>query len=162
MDRLWTPWRLAYVTDSSTTTPACIFCAAVEAGDREPLVVHRGTRAFVILNKFPYNNGHAMVVPVRHTGTLADLDETELLELMMLARETERLLTEVYRPHGFNMGINLGRPAGAGILDHLHLHVVPRWNGDTSFMTVFGETRVLPEELSETARRLREAFARPQ
>jgi ATP adenylyltransferase len=161
MDRLWTPWRLSYVTDASTTTPACIFCAAVEAGDREPLVVHRGARAFVILNKFPYNNGHLMVVPVRHTGSLADLDEAELLELMTLAREAERVLTGVYRPHGFNMGINLGRPAGAGILDHLHLHVVPRWNGDTSFMTVFGETRVLPEELPETARRLREAFVRP-
>lgn len=162
MDRLWTPWRLSYVTDASTTTPACIFCAAVEAGDTEPLVVHRGARAFVILNKFPYNNGHLMVVPVRHTGSLADLDEAELLELMTLAREAERILTEVYRPHGFNLGINLGRPAGAGILDHLHLHVVPRWNGDTSFMTVFGDTRVLPEELPQTARRLREVFARPK
>jgi ATP adenylyltransferase len=162
MDRLWTPWRLAYVTDASTTAPACIFCAAVEAGDREALVVHRGARAFVILNKFPYNNGHLMVVPVRHAGSLADLDEAELLELMTLAREAERVLTEVYRPHGFNLGINLGRPAGAGILDHLHLHVVPRWNGDTSFMTVFGDTRVLPEELPQTARRLRETFARPK
>lgn len=162
MDRLWTPWRLSYVTDASTTTPACIFCAAVEAGDTEPLVVHRGARAFVILNKFPYNNGHLMVVPVRHTGSLADLDDTELLEVMTLAREAERILTGVYRPHGFNLGINLGRPAGAGILDHLHLHVVPRWNGDTSFMTVFGDTRVLPEELPQTARRLREVFARPK
>lgn len=162
MDRLWTPWRLSYVTDASTTTPACIFCAAVEAGDTEPLVVHRGARAFVILNKFPYNNGHLMVVPVRHTGSLADLDDAELLEVMTLAREAERILTGVYRPHGFNLGINLGRPAGAGILDHLHLHVVPRWNGDTSFMTVFGDTRVLPEELPQTARRLREVFARPK
>jgi ATP adenylyltransferase len=162
MDRLWTPWRLSYVTDASTTTPACIFCAAVEAGDAEPLVVYRGARAFVILNKFPYNNGHLMVVPVRHTGSLADLDDAELLEVMTLAREAERILTEVYRPHGFNLGINLGRPAGAGILDHLHLHVVPRWNGDTSFMTVFGDTRVLPEELPQTARRLREVFARPK
>jgi ATP adenylyltransferase len=162
MDRLWTPWRLSYVTDASTTTPACIFCAAVEAGDTEPLVVHRGARAFVILNKFPYNNGHLMVVPVRHTGSLADLDDAELLEVMTLAREAEGILTEVYRPHGFNLGINLGRPAGAGILDHLHLHVVPRWNGDTSFMTVFGDTRVLPEELPQTARRLREVFARPK
>jgi ATP adenylyltransferase len=162
MDRLWTPWRLSYVTDASTTAPACIFCAAVEAGDREALVVHRGARAFVILNKFPYNNGHLMVVPVRHAGSLADLDDGELLELMTLAREAERVLTEVYRPHGFNLGINLGRPAGAGILDHLHLHVVPRWNGDTSFMTVFGDTRVLPEELPQTAHRLREAFARPK
>ena len=160
MDRLWTPWRLSYVTDASRTDPqACVFCAAFETPEREALVVHRGTRAFVILNKFPYNNGHVMVVPVRHVATLGDLEAAELHELMTLAQRVERVLTDVYRPHGFNMGINLGRPAGAGILDHLHLHIVPRWNGDTSFMTVFDDTRVLPEELSETARRLRSAFA---
>jgi len=160
MDRLWTPWRLSYVTDASRTDPqACVFCSAVEAPEREALVVHRGTRAFVILNKFPYNNGHVMVVPVRHVGTLAELEAADLHEMMALAQRVERVLTDVYRPHGFNMGINLGRPAGAGILDHLHLHIVPRWNGDTSFMTVFDDTRVLPEELAETARRLRSAFA---
>jgi ATP adenylyltransferase len=162
MDRLWTPWRLAYVTDASRTDPqACVFCAAFELPDHESLVVHRGTRAFVILNKFPYNNGHVMVVPVRHVATLSDLEAADLHEMMALAQRVERALTDVYRPHGFNMGINLGRPAGAGILDHLHLHIVPRWNGDTSFMTVFDDTRVLPEELPETARRLRAAFAHP-
>lgn len=163
MDRLWTPWRLTYVTDASKTAPAgCIFCTAFEAPEEASLIVHRGTRAFVILNKFPYNNGHVMVVPARHVARLGDLDVDDLAELMSLAQVAERALTDVYQPHGFNMGINLGRPAGAGILDHLHLHIVPRWNGDTSFMTVFDDTRVLPEELPETARRLRAAFAAPQ
>lgn len=148
------------MSDASKTAPAgCIFCTALEVPEQESLVVCRGTRAFVILNKFPYNNGHVMVVPTRHVARLADLDVDDLAELMSLAQMAERALTQVYQPHGFNMGINLGRPAGAGILDHLHLHVVPRWNGDTSFMTVFDDTRVLPEELPQTARRLRVVFA---
>jgi ATP adenylyltransferase len=160
MELLWTPWRLAYVTDASKNHPDCIFCAAVANPDRETLLVHRGTRAFVILNKFPYNNGHLMVVPMRHVARLGDLEPAEALELMTLAQTAERALTDVYQPHGFNLGINLGKPAGAGILYHLHLHIVPRWDGDTSFMTVFGETRVLPEELPATAARVRDAFAR--
>lgn len=158
MDRLWTPWRLSYVTTASTPTPDCVFCDALARPD-EPLLVHRGRTAFVILNKFPYNNGHLMVVPVRHVARLADLGPDELLDIMSLAQAAEWALGQVYRPHGFNLGINLGRSAGAGIADHLHLHVVPRWDGDTSFMTVFGETRVLPEELSITAARIREALA---
>lgn len=158
MNRLWTPWRLAYVTEASQSTTGCIFCAALADLGSEPLVVHQGARAFVILNKFPYNNGHLMIVPHRHTGRLADLDEAEAAEIMQLARDSERALAKVYAPHGFNMGLNLGTPAGAGIADHLHMHVVPRWNGDTNFMSVVGETRVLPEELPQTARRLRAAF----
>ena len=151
------------MTNASKTIPdECIFCTACAEPERESLVVHRGTRAFVILNKFPYNNGHLMVVPSRHVARLTDLDALDLAEVMELAQTAEQALTDVYQPHGFNMGINLGRPAGAGILDHLHLHIVPRWNGDTSFMTVFDETRVLPEELPETARRLRGVFARLQ
>ncbi len=138
---------------SVETTPQCIFCRALV--DDEPLVVHRGHRAFVILNKFPYNNGHVMVVPNHHAERLADLASEDLAELITLAQTMERALTAVYGPHGFNMGINVGRPAGAGVPGHLHLHIVPRWNGDTSFMTVFGETRVLPEELRVTAERLR-------
>jgi ATP adenylyltransferase len=160
MERLWTPWRLRYVTEASTPSPGCIFCDAREQGDAEPLVVHRGAHTFVILNKFPYNNGHLMVVPMRHVGRLAELEAVELDELGRLAQAAESALTDVYHPHGFNMGLNLGRPAGAGVLDHLHLHVVPRWEGDTNFMAVTGETRVLPEELPETARRVAEAFAR--
>lgn len=152
-----------YVTShAGVTTPDCIFCHALappRPGDPDPLVVYRGGLAFVILNKFPYNNGHVMVVPNRHVGRLAELAPDEVIAIMTLAQVVERALTRVYNPHGFNMGINIGTPAGAGVLGHLHLHVVPRWNGDTSFMTVFGDTRVLPEELSATATRLRSAIA---
>jgi ATP adenylyltransferase len=157
MQRLWTPWRLEYVTEASTaSTLSCIFCDALAAAD--PLIIHRATGAFVILNKFPYNNGHLMVVPNRHVEWLASLDPAELTELMALTQAAERILKDVYRPHGFNMGLNLGKPAGAGVVGHLHLHVVPRWNGDTNFMSVVGEMRVLPEELPQTAERLRTAF----
>jgi ATP adenylyltransferase len=159
MDRLFTPWRLAYVTAGSRVDPGCIFCDALAHIDGHPLVVQRGQRAYVILNKFPYNNGHVMVVPHRHTGELSVLDAEELGEMMALAQRVERALTSIYQPHGFNLGLNLGKPAGAGVLDHLHLHIVPRWNGDTNFMTVLGDTRVLPEDLGETAERLRKALA---
>ena len=158
MNRLWTPWRLAYVTEASASTPRCIFCDAAGQLASEPLVVHAGARAFVILNKYPYNNGHLMIVPQRHVARLADLDAAEAQDLMRLTQAAERVLTQVYAPHGFNMGVNLGKPAGAGIEDHLHVHIVPRWNGDTNFMTVFGETRVLPEDLASTASRLRPIF----
>ena len=158
MDRLWTPWRLNYVTTASGADPGCIFCVAGTALDREPLVVHVTERAFVILNKFPYNNGHLMVVPRRHVGRLAELDAADLAEVMTLCQLSERVLAREYAPHGFNMGLNLGRPAGAGIEGHLHVHLVPRWTGDTNFMSVVGETRVLPEELHTTAARLRPAF----
>jgi ATP adenylyltransferase len=158
MERLWTPWRLAYVTEASTPAPGCIFCAALAGLDVDPLVVHRASKSYVILNKFPYNNGHLMVVPHRHVGRLAELDSAEVGELMHLAQLAERVLASVYAPHGFNMGLNLGTAAGAGIADHLHMHVVPRWSGDTNFISVVGETRVLPEELPATADRLRTAF----
>ena len=157
MQRLWTPWRLSYVTSASTPSAGCVFCDALARGD-EPLVAWTGQRAFVILNKFPYNNGHLMIVPKRHVARLSALDGDELLELMRLSQACEQALAQVYAPHGFNLGINLGRSAGAGIADHLHVQVVPRWDGDTSFMTVFGETRVLPEELPVTAARIREAL----
>ena len=147
------------MTEASVEAPGCIFCEALARIDTEPLVVHRGRVAFVILNKFPYNNGHLMVVPNRHVGRLADLEAAELAEFIELAQAAERALSSAYRPHGFNMGLNLGKPAGAGVLDHLHLHVVPRWDGDTNFMTVLGETRVLPEELADTAARVRAALS---
>ncbi len=137
----------------------CVFCDA-QAGGQDSLVVFRGTRCFVILNKFPYNNGHLMAVPNRHIATLTEATSDELCELADLARCAEIALREAYDPHGLNMGINLGKPAGAGILDHLHMHVVPRWNGDTNFMTVVGQTRVLPEDLTVTAERLRPIFER--
>jgi len=139
----------------------CVFCDARDAvDDPASLVVHRGAACFVILNLYPYNNGHLMVVPNRHVSTLASAEPAELDEMMRLARLAELALTEAYAPHGLNVGINLGRPAGAGILDHLHLHVVPRWNGDTNFMTVVGEARVMPEDLAQTVGRLRPVFAR--
>jgi ATP adenylyltransferase len=160
MERLWTPWRLAYVTTTSDEPSDCVFCDAQARADAESLIVHRGERTFVILNKYPYNSGHLMVVPHRHVGRLSDLDQVELLEFATLAQVAERALGEAYRPHGFNMGVNLGKSAGAGVLDHVHLHVVPRWDGDTNFVSVVGETRVLPEELPATAERLRAVFDR--
>jgi len=151
------------VTGAFQSAPACIFCdAAGPAPDpaRSELVVVRGKLAYVLLNLYPYNNGHLMVAPMRHVATLADASREELTELMRLTRLSEMALTEAYRPQGINVGINLGRPAGAGIVDHLHVHLVPRWVGDTSFISVVGETRVLPEALADTARRLRPIFER--
>ena len=138
------------------TKTGCIFCEAAE----DSLIVHKGSLCYVILNLYPYNNGHLMVVPVRHVARLADLSSEELLEIGMLTQRSEIALTEAYTPHGINVGINLGKPAGAGVLDHLHVHLVPRWNGDTNFMTVVGNMRVLPEDLSASAARLRPIFTR--
>jgi ATP adenylyltransferase len=162
MERLWSPWRLAYVTGTSSTE-GCIFCdAAGPHSDplRDALVLVRGHVSYVILNLYPYNNGHLMVVPNRHIGSLAAATPEELSELMRFTRDAEIALTESYSPQGINIGINLGRPAGAGVLDHVHVHLVPRWNGDTNFMSVIGNTRVLPEHLGESAKRLRPVFER--
>ena len=159
MEHLWAPWRHAYVTSASGGTPGCIFCDTSEPG-RDELILVRGRVSFVILNLYPYNTGHLMVVPNRHVATLASTTAEEQAELMRLTRHAEMALTEAYQLHGLNIGVNLGRPAGAGVLDHLHVHLVPRWNGDTSFMTVLGNVRVLPEELSETGKRLRPIFER--
>lgn len=157
MDHLWSPWRLAYITGAHRDE-GCVFCSALSSEDASRLIVFRGTSCYVILNLFPYNNGHLMVVPNRHLPTLAAATPAELQELIDLTRVAEIALTEAYAPHGMNIGINLGKSAGAGILDHLHVHVVPRWNGDTNFISVIGETRVLPEELPATADRLRPLF----
>ena len=159
LDRLYTPWRLAYVTGAAKSVD-CVFCAALTSEDADPLIVFRGSTAFVILNLFPYNNGHLMVVPNRHLATLVDATPDELCEMIELTRLSEVALREAFSPDGINMGINLGRAAGAGILEHLHIHAVPRWNGDTNFMTVIGQTRVLPQELPVTAERLRPIFER--
>jgi len=159
MERLWTPWRMPYVTGGAKSE-TCVFCDAQRNDDAAPLIVFHGTASFVILNLFPYNNGHLMVLPKRHIGSLAAATHAELCEMFELTQRAEIALTEAYDPHGMNVGINLGKPAGAGILDHLHVHVVPRWNGDTNFMTIVGQTRVLPEELPATAERLRPIFER--
>lgn len=147
------------MTSASEATAGCVFCSASEPG-RDELVLFRGHTCYVILNLYPYNNGHLMVVPNRHVGALHATTAVERDELMHLSRHAEMALAEAYAPQGINVGINLGRPAGAGVLDHLHVHMVPRWNGDTNFMTVIGETRVLPEELQETKRRLQPIFER--
>ena len=159
MERLWSSWRLAYVTGGQAPE-GCIFCDALTKADAASLLLFRGPTCFVILNLFPYNNGHLMIVPNRHVATLASLTPDERDELMVLAQRAEHAVQEAYRPEGLNIGINLGRPAGAGIVDHLHLHVVPRWTGDTNFISVIGQVRVLPEELETTAARLRPIFER--
>jgi ATP adenylyltransferase len=159
VERLWTPWRLEYVISTDELT-GCVFCDAQASPESASLVVHRGRFTFVILNLYPYNSGHLMVVPNRHIATLASASQDELRELMELTCVTEQVLTEVYRPQGINVGMNLGRSAGAGIVDHMHVHLVPRWNGDTNFMTVVGGTRVLPEDLCQGADRLRPVFQR--
>jgi ATP adenylyltransferase len=155
---------------SGSVVPDCIFCDAASGADRsgdshsdsarDRLVLARGRVSFVILNLYPYNNGHLMVVPNRHAPNLATLTADEQVELMRLSRHAEIALTEAYAPHGINIGINLGKSAGAGVLDHLHVHLVPRWNGDTNFMTAIGNTRVLPEDLAASAARLRPIFDR--
>jgi ATP adenylyltransferase len=148
---LWAPWRLEYIERADETD--CIFCSPAE-----DLVLHRGELAFVLLNRFPYASGHLMVAPFRHVGTYGALSDEEALEIHRLATAGLDALAAVYSPQGHNLGWNLGRIAGAGFVDHVHLHVVPRWAGDTNFMPVLADVRVLPEALLETARRLRESW----
>jgi ATP adenylyltransferase len=159
VERLWSPWRLAYVSGSGESK-GCVFCDAQVHAEAATLVLFRGATCFVILNLYPYNNGHLMVVPNRHVATLTDAVPEELCELIRLTRVAEMVLTEAYRPQGMNVGMNLGRQAGAGVADHMHIHVVPRWTGDTNFMSVVGSVRVLPEELEQTGERLRPIFER--
>jgi ATP adenylyltransferase len=187
MDHLWTPWRYAYVTGADRARPKpgvpealgawpgdrhCVFCnmiAAVdyaveqgmerETAEASAYVLERGRSCFLVLNAFPYNSGHLMVVPYRHEPSLAGLPLAEADELMRLTRRAERVLQAVYRPDGTNLGLNLGKAAGAGVAEHLHLHALPRWLGDNNFMSVLAETRILPEQLEESWRRLRAALA---
>ena len=157
MRQLWAPWRLAYIQQDHPE--GCIFCAAAAGGDdRANLVVYRRRHAFVMLNLYPYNSGHVMVVPSRHVARLADLDDAELLEVMQTTTLSLRTLEHVFHPEGANVGMNLGRAAGAGIDEHLHVHVVPRWVGDTNFMPVLGDVKVIPEHLDATYDRLLGAF----
>lgn len=155
MDYLWTPWRYRYIANA-TKDDRCIFCDALAANDdARTLVVLRGEKNFIILNRFPYTSGHVMVVPYAHVADLSAADPEMLAEMMRLAQRVQGALSRVYRPEGYNLGMNLGRAAGAGITGHLHMHVLPRWAGDANFMTVTGETRVEPEELSTTYEKLR-------
>ncbi len=157
MRQLWAPWRLEYI-QGVDTGDGCFLCLAAAAGDEEALVVHRGELAFVLLNKFPYVSGHLMVAPYRHVGEFGDLSHEEALEIHRLASAGLGALAETTRPQGYNLGWNLGRVAGAGIVDHVHLHVVPRWAGDTNFMPVLADVKVMPEHLADTRRKLAAAW----
>jgi ATP adenylyltransferase len=158
--RIWAPWRLAYVKDASKDIEEdCIFCAKpAQDEDAENLIVHRGEHSFVILNLFPYTNGHLMVAPYAHVGRLQDLPAETTAEMMALAQRAMGRLEEVYEPHGYNVGFNQGRVAGAGVEHHIHLHVVPRWGGDTNFMPVIADTRVMPQTLEQSYEALRGGF----
>ena len=156
MDRLFAPWRMTYIKAESKDGGAgdnpkksgCIFCDKPQAeNDSENLIIYRGITSFVLLNLYPYNNGHMMGAPFKHTANLSDLSPDTLTEIMILIRRCETALFEAYAPQGYNIGMNLGQIAGAGIADHLHMHIVPRWSGDTNFMPVLGETKVLPDSL---------------
>ncbi len=160
MDHLWTPWRFTYVTDAAKND-RCIFCDLIALGDdAKALIVLRGERNFIVLNRFPYTSGHVMIVPYQHVADLAACDSDVLDEMMQLARRMQIALAAAYKPDGYNLGMNLGRCAGAGVTGHLHLHVLPRWSGDSNFMTVTSETRVQPEDLTTTYEKLRAALAR--
>lgn len=160
MERLWAPWRMEYINGIGKEEGGCIFCAKPAAQEDETnLILYRGRTVFIILNAYPYSNGHLLVAPYRHTGELTELAPEEAQELLAATMLGMRTLREAMRPDGFNVGMNLGRVAGAGIADHLHLHLVPRWGGDTNFMTVCGGAKVIPEALSVTYHKLRQALA---
>jgi ATP adenylyltransferase len=160
MDYLWTPWRYQYLEQATQDKqPDCIFCDALARNrDEETLIVHRGKKSFVILNRFPYTSGHVMVVPYAHVAELHLCEPAALQEMMELAQKLETVYHNAYQPDGMNLGMNLGKAAGAGVAGHLHLHMLPRWIGDSNFMTVTGETRVHPEELHTTFDRLKKAL----
>jgi len=157
-ERIWAPWRLRYVKDANKSDE-CVFCTKPALGDdREALIVHRGERCFVILNLFPYTSGHLMVMPFEHVGRLQEVEPDVMAEMMDLAQQSMRRLEEVYSPEGFNVGLNQGRVAGAGVEGHIHLHVVPRWAGDNNYMPVLADTRVMPQSLEESYDALRGGF----
>ncbi len=159
MDFIWSPWRYDYLASHGQRRPTCVFCIGEDpGGDAERLVVLRATRNFVILNLFPYTSGHLMIAPYEHRDTIVGASSEQLAEMMDLSQRVVAALKKVYSPDGFNLGMNLGQAAGAGIREHFHLHVVPRWIGDANFMSITGETRVLPEELSKTYERMKAAL----
>jgi ATP adenylyltransferase len=158
MDYLFTPWRMEYIR--STKKDGCIFCEMLEQDDREALILQRGQHAFLVLNRYPYNNGHFMSVPYRHVDTLEALAPEETAEMMALLALGLKALRLAWNPEGFNVGANIGKVAGAGVKDHVHMHVVPRWSGDTNFMPLFAETRVIPQTLEDTYEELKAALGR--
>lgn len=163
MDHLWSPWRFRYISEADKSGH-CVFCnlaAEDPARDRENLILHRGQSNFIVLNLYPYTSGHALVVPYAHVALLTKLEAETLAEMMVLAQKINSALEAVYHPEGYNLGMNLGKIAGAGVADHLHLHFLPRWLGSANFMTVIGETRVLPEDLSTSYDKLAPLFRTP-
>lgn len=158
MDYLFSPWRYAFVSQAHKAS-GCLFCELPQAGDDEKaLIVHRDKYCYVVLNAYPYTSGHVMIVPFQHTDQLLQLSSPAAQEMMDLTRRLEGILREVYQPEGLNLGMNLGKAAGAGVAGHIHMHVLPRWGADANFITVIGETRVLPEDLATTYKRIREKF----
>lgn len=159
IERLWAPWRMEYVTGDEE--PGCIFCNKPEEDrDQENMILKRGKLGFIMLNAYPYNNGHLMVAPYRHIGDFSDLTDDEMLDIMKLVKLGKEVLSEACGPDGFNIGVNLGRVAGAGIADHIHVHIVPRWNGDTNFMPVIADTKVMPQALDRTYQTLKDALVK--
>jgi len=159
MDILWAPWRMKYIERPKEEDEVCIFCEKpAEGNDKENLILYRGKTCFVIMNRFPYNNAHLLVVPYKHTNELSHLTAEERLELMDVLTICLKVISESISPHGFNIGMNLGEIAGAGVKDHLHFHIVPRWSGDTNFMPVIGETDVISEGLEQTWKKLKKGF----
>lgn len=156
MKRLWAPWRMQYI-EKPDQAGECIFCSKPQEDDEAAMVVERGESGFIMLNAFPYNNGHLLIAPYRHTADLRELAPEEQGELMSLINRGITLLNHIAHPEGYNVGANLGRVAGAGVADHIHFHIVPRWNGDTNFMPVVSDTKVLPEALSSVWHKLQEA-----
>jgi ATP adenylyltransferase len=154
MKHLWSPWRRKYI-EGHGAGAGCVFCEALKQSDEQALIVARSPLAFVILNRYPYTGGHLMVVPVLHTDTVEKLPEETWLEMFTLTKRALAALRRVYRAPAFNLGANIGEPAGAGVADHVHIHIVPRWTGDTNFMSVLGQVRVLPESLEDTWKKLR-------
>ncbi len=160
MDYLWTPWRFAYIS-TADRAPSCVFCDKQSSGDDAgEYIVHRGQYNYLVLNIFPYTVGHLLIVPYRHIASLVEATAGELVELMDLTRRSEQALRAVYRPGGINLGMNIGKSAGAGVAGHLHMHILPRWEADANFMSIIGETRLLPEELAVTWEKLRGEFDR--
>ena len=157
MDYLWTPWRYAYVSKAGKPG-GCVFCQKQAEDDRAAFILHRGRYCFVLLNIFPYTSGHLMVIPYEHLDELRKLAPEAAAEMMELARRIEGILRRAYRPDGINLGMNIGQAAGAGVAEHIHMHVLPRWIADSNFMTTIGETRMLPETLEQTWERLRREF----
>jgi ATP adenylyltransferase len=157
MDYLWTPWRYAYVTSASATT-GCIFCDAPKESDEKAYIVYRGSHCYIILNTYPYTNGHVMIVPYAHLDELEKLPSDAANEMMALSQRLEVVLRALYRPDGINLGMNIGKAAGAGVAGHIHMHILPRWVADANFLSVISETRVLPETLDVTWQRIHKAL----